>query len=279
MLNILKVGCLFTSIVLSTQLQAKKFEIPPLSKSFHQWGVPTKTALNPDKVKVVVWNILKAKEDGFKKEFASFGQDTDIFMLQEVDNSEEFFDAYKSYPDHQIHFGASFKYKRGLWGSRYLSGTAISSNIHAIDSGMIRTKDLEPFVKTPKVVTWAFFPVEGKKDLLSVNIHGLNMTSNDDFARQLKECEEVILNHDGPVIFAGDFNTSDMEKLNAMWTVAWRTKLKSVKFENDQRKRSRFSKIFIDWTLVRGVEVIDSEVYSPLEASDHKAMGVTFKVK
>ncbi|MBC97190.1 MAG: hypothetical protein CME63_05535 [Halobacteriovoraceae bacterium] len=285
MLRSLKVGSLFVAVfstvispIFSSSLQAKKFEIPPLSESFHQWGTPSRSLLNPDKVKVVVWNILKAKEDGFVKEFKSFGSDTDIFMLQEVDNSEEFFQAYKAYPNHQIHFGTSFDYRRGLWGDRYLSGTAISSRVDALDSGMLRTKDLEPFVKTPKVVTWALFPVEGKKDLLSVNIHGLNMTSNKDFIKQLKDCEKVILAHDGPVIFAGDFNTSDMEKLNAMWTVVWRTKLKAVTFENDQRKRSRFSKIFIDHTLVRGVEVIDSEVYSSLESSDHKAMGVTFKV-
>lgn len=280
MLKLTKVGSLlFVSLFIAMNVNAKKFEIPPLDESFHQWGNPTRSSLNPHHVKLVVWNILKAKEDSFIKDFTSFGRDTDIFMLQEVDNSEEFFKAYEAYPNHQIHFGTSFNYRRGLWGGdRYLSGTAISSQVDVMDSGMIRTKKNEPFVKTPKVVTWAKFPVTGKKDLLVVNIHGLNMTKNKHFKAQLDECEEIILAHDGPVIFAGDFNTSDEEKLNAMWTLAWKTKLKTVTFENDQRKRSRFSKIIIDWTLARGIEVISSEVYSSLKGSDHKAMGVTFNI-
>ncbi len=260
MLNLSKVGSLFlVSLLLLTQVEAKKFEIPPLDESFLQWGNPTRSQLKSKDVKLVVWNILKATEESFIQDFASFGSDTDIFMLQEVDNSNEFFKAYESYPHHQIHFGTSFNYRRGLWGGeRFLSGTAISSKVDVIDSGMIRSKKNEPFVKTPKVVTWAKFPVEGKEDLLVVNIHGLNMTKNKHFIAQLKECEELILSHDGPVIFAGDFNTSDKEKLDAMWTVAWKTKLKTVTFENDQRKRSKFSKLIIDWTLVRGVEVKSS---------------------
>jgi len=275
MLNLLKVGSLLFFITIN--LQAKKFEIPPLSESFHEWGQASRSSLDPENIKLVVWNILKAKEDSFISEFSSFGA-TDIFMLQEVDNSEEFFKAYKAYPDHKIHFGTSFNYRRGMFGGdRYLSGTAISSRVDALESGMIRTKDLEPFVKTPKVVTWALLPIVGKKDLLVVNIHGLNMTSNKKFIKQLDECEELINKHDGPVIFAGDFNTSDEEKVNAMWTLVWRTKLKSVTFENDQRKRSRFSGLIIDYTLVRGLEVKSSEIYTELEASDHKGMGVTFR--
>ena len=280
MLKLTRVGSLlFVSLFIAMNVNAKKFEIPPLGESFHQWGTPTRSSLDPKNVKLVVWNILKATEESFIKDFNSFGRDTDIFMLQEVDNSDEFFKAYESYPNHQIHFGTSFNYRRGMWGGeRFLSGTAISSDVDVLDSGMIRSKKKEPFVKTPKVVTWAKFPVTGKKDLLVVNIHGLNMTRNKHFKAQLDECEEIILAHDGPVIFAGDFNTSDEEKLNAMWTLAWKTKLKTVTFENDQRKRSRFSKIIIDWTLAKGIEVKSSEVYSSLKGSDHKAMGVTFDI-
>lgn len=264
---------------LSINTQAKKFEIPPLDESFYEWGSASRSSLDPENINVVVWNILKAKEESFISDFASFGQNTDIFMLQEVDNSDEFFKAYKSYPSHQIHFGASFNYRRGWFGGeRFLSGTAISSRIGALDAGMIRSKDKEPFVKTPKVVTWGVLPIEGKKDLLIVNIHGLNMTKNKDFKRQMKECQELIESHDGPVIFAGDFNTSDEEKLDAMWTVAWYTKLKSVKFDNDSRKRSKFSQIIIDHVLYRGLEVKNSKVYGALKGSDHKAMGVSFKV-
>ncbi len=282
MLKPLKAKGLWSLVLLlglSINTQAKKFEIPPLDESFFEWGQSSRSALNPENINVVVWNILKAKEDSFNRDFKSFGRDTDIFMLQEVDNSKDFFKAYESYPEHQIHFGASFNYRRGWFGGdRFLSGTAISSKVAAVDSGMLRSRAKEPFVKTPKVVTWGLLPIEGHKDLLIVNIHGLNMTKNKDFAVQMKDCQKLIEKHDGPVIFAGDFNTSDKEKLDAMWTVAWYTKLKSVTFENDTRKRSRFSKIIIDHVLYRGLEINSSKVYGKLKGSDHKAMGVNFRV-
>jgi len=264
---------------LSINTQAKWFEIPPLSESFIKWRGPARAALNPEKIDIVVWNILKAKRDTFAKDFAAFGKGTDIFMLQEVANTDNFFKAYEAYPEHQIHFGVSFNYKKSLFKKeRILSGTAISSPVAMIDSGMYRTLHKEPFVRTPKVVTWGILPVEGNQDLLIVNIHGLNMTKNKYFKIQMEKCQEIIEGHNGPVIFAGDFNSSNKTKINAMADLARATGLKEVTFKKDDRRRSRFSKLFIDHILYRGLEVKTSRVYGEFDGSDHKAMSASFRV-
>lgn len=254
--------------------EAGVFKIPPLEESFYQWGESTRSELDPENIKVVVWNILKAKKKKFQRDFAAIGSDTDIFMLQEVNDSDDFFEAYESYPNHQIHFGTSFTYKkRTFWGKRLKSGTAISSSASISDSGMVRSKELEPFVKTPKVVTWAKLPIAySDTELLAINIHGLNMTKNKDFAAQVEMCGKLIQNHKGPVVFGGDFNTSDLEKYNAMMNVVIENGLVAVPFKNDERRRSKFSKLIIDHTFIRGLQIKNAEVLHKLKSSDHKAM-------
>lgn len=258
-------------------VQAKKFRIPSLESSFKVFGSATEQALNPKKFTVVVWNILKSKKRRYRSEFKSFGK-VDAFMLQEVNLVPEFFDSYQDYADHEIHFGASFSQRK--WRKRIESGTAISSSVRPIDSGMMRTTQLEPVVKTPKVVTWMKLPFQGRPEtLLLVNIHGLNLTKNRDFRAQMLECKKLIDSHKGPVIFAGDFNTSDNEKYNDMISVIQKTGLVPVAFMNDERKRSRFSKLVIDHAFIRGMDVIQANVFHKLKASDHKAMGLRLSLK
>lgn len=265
----------FLMLTLWTQNSyARKYKIPPIEKSFVKYGKAKSLGLNPKKFNVVVWNILKAKKRKFQAEFASFRPRPDIFMLQEVATVPDFFKAYRAYPEHETHFGSSFYYKKR--GRVIHSGTAISSRIQPEDSGMIRTRELEPIVKTPKVVTWMKIPFKGvNESLLLVNIHGLNMTKNRDFYRQMDTCARLIAKHQGPVIFAGDFNTSDMEKYNKMNQVALDFNLVPVAFMNDKRKKSTFSRLVIDHIFVRGMKVLDANVHTKLKSSDHKAMSLT----
>jgi len=281
MLKSTKTKSLWTIILLlglSMNIYGKRLKIPPLSESFLQWRQPTRSTLDPENIDIVVWNIYKAKRDNFVKDFNVFGSGTDIFMLQEVTNTDNFFKAYEAYPKHQIHFGISFNYKKGWFRKgRVLTGTAISSPVAMIDSGMYRTIHKEPIVRTPKVATWGILPIAGKEDLLVINIHGLNMTRNKYFKLQIKKCQEIIEAHSGPVIFAGDFNSSSKKKINIMGDMARITGLKEVHFVNDQRRRSKFSRLFIDHILYRGLEVKTSRVYSELDGSDHKAMSASFR--
>jgi len=262
----------------ATNSFGRRFDVPPLKESFYTWGQTSEEALNSKNIHVVVWNILKSKKRRFYKEFTSFGKKTDLLLLQEVSTVDKFFDALSFYDGHNVHFGVSFGYKK--WGKRILSGTAIASRIPATDMGMLRTKDLEPFVKTPKVVTYVKIPIKGSEnDLLVLNIHGLNMTKNSAFKRQLDECESMIASHEGPVIFAGDFNTSDMEKYNDMISLAQRMKLVPVAFLNDKRKKSRFSRLVIDHVFIRGLDVTSARVLDEYKASDHKAMEMVLRTQ
>ena len=144
---------------------------------------------------------------------------------------------------------------------------------------MLRTSALEPFVKTPKVVTWMKVPVKGEnQSILFVNIHGLNLTKNRDFFVQMDKCDKLIKAHNGPVVFGGDFNTSDMEKYNKMIKVAQQNNLVPIAFMDDKRKKSKFSRLVIDHTFIRGLSVKSARVHPELKASDHPAMSMVLRI-
>jgi endonuclease/exonuclease/phosphatase (EEP) superfamily protein YafD len=111
------------------------------------------------------------------------------------------------------------------------------------------------------------------EELLVINIHGLNVTGQDEFERHLLLAMEQVGDHHGPIIFAGDFNTRTKKRLAFMRELLieeWG--MDEMTFRNDERMRSFITGHIIDFTFTSGLEVIDSEVLGHLESSDHKAM-------
>lgn len=248
-----------------------KFYIPKIENSHAIMGRSTKNALDPNHIKVFVWNIFKAKKRNFVRDFTYHAKGSDIFMLQEGSRVPEMEKALDYFPDHRFDMAYSFikKSKR----SETPTGTIIGSNVEPSHVIVERTTDLEPVVKTPKANTIGYYPVEGSnKELLLVNIHGINMTGDDAFKRHIDQCFEHIKKHDGPVIFAGDFNSKNDERINHMVKGMHKYGLVPVFFRNDDRKKSKFSRAIIDYSFVRGIKIKDAWVLGKLKSSDHKAM-------
>lgn len=255
----------------------KKFEIPHLRDSQITYGTAGAEALDPDHIKFFVWNIYKGKLDHFDSDFLSEAVDTDIFMLQEVVDNSLLHDVYSQLPDTSFNMGISF-----IHDKKTVTGSAIGSPVKASRLGILRTKDVEPFIHTPKVVTYGHYPIgNSDKELLVVNIHGLNMTKTRPFIRQLEDCARVIESHRGPVVFAGDFNTRNKRRLKAMYKIMDKLGMEEVKFDNDTRKKSKlsFNRYYIDFSFVKGLEIKSSKVMDEFKSSDHKAMIFEARVK
>src|SRR5690606_3557520 len=154
------------------KLFAKKFRVPPLKESHINFGSAESSALNPDSIKVLVWNILKGERKKFENDFKKMAKDVDVFLLQEGfhnDKNERIFTDIKG-----VHwdFGVSF-----LWlkENETPGGTIIGTRAEPSLYILKRTHDLEPIIKTPKTLSIAKIPLAGKdQELLVVSIHGLN---------------------------------------------------------------------------------------------------------
>jgi len=251
-----------------------KFEVPAFENSHIQTGYTSETSLDPANIKVLVWNIYKAGKKSFAADFKKLASDRDVLMIQEAETNQDMMSVLDQFSGFQFDLGVSFITKK----TGAATGTMIGSPVEKINFAILRTKELEPIVLTPKAVTAATFPIKGMDtELLVINIHGLNMTENTDFVKQLLSCEKLIAAHKGPVIFAGDFNTSDIDKLNAMMSLSFRQGMYTVGFKNDRRRKSTFSRLLIDHTFIRGLKVLDADVPN-VKGSDHKAMKMEFAV-
>lgn len=254
-----------------------KFKIPHKRDNFVQLGEALPLELDPDNIKFMVWNIYKAKEKNFARDFKAYSQDIDVFMIQEAALNGKMEAVLAELPDYQFDMGISFVLRKK--GPDEATGSLVGSWVVPEDKGVMISRDREPIIGTPKAVTYAKYPLQGRnQELLVVNIHGLNMTSTRKFRRQLDDCADLISQHDGPVVFAGDFNTRNKRRLKYMYKIMKEHGLYEVKFSPDTRRRSKFSKIFIDFSFVRGMEVKSSEVLGHLDSSDHYAMLFTVKI-
>jgi endonuclease/exonuclease/phosphatase (EEP) superfamily protein YafD len=254
-------------------LLAKKFSVPPLNKSHISFGQSEKEALNPNSIKVLVWNILKGERKKFEKDIKTHGADKDIFLLQEGYHTENNMRILSELEGVHWDFGVSFLWmKKGATPGGTMVGTRAEPSTYI----MKRTHDLEPIIKTPKTLSMTKIPIEGRTDeLLVISIHGMNFTNTQALESHMKLAEEEMVKHRGPVIFAGDFNTRNWDRFNTMVDMANRNQLNPVIFKDD--KRIKPFGTYLDHSFVRGLTVVNARVLKEVKSSDHKAM--VFEVK
>jgi endonuclease/exonuclease/phosphatase (EEP) superfamily protein YafD len=270
---------LLWTTVLTPNANAYIFTKPVKVKKAHrQINKSSRKALNPDSIKVMVWNIHKGNDKGFKEDFLEYGADRDVFMIQEMYQQDKVSDTLAAMPEVRFDVGISFKY-RFKKGKPY-SGTMIGSTVEPSYVALSRSKDKEPVVMTYKVLTIGKYPIEGHDDLMIINIHGMNVTSNKAFYRQINDAINAMAGHTGPIIFAGDFNTNRQPRIDYLQrNLVKRMGFEDMQFRNDERMRSAITNLTIDFTFTRGLETIDSEVLGHLKSSDHKAMYFEVAVK
>jgi endonuclease/exonuclease/phosphatase (EEP) superfamily protein YafD len=248
------------------------FQRVPLAESHLVFGRTLGGILNPESIKVLVWNIKKASEPDWKNEFENFGADRDLVLLQEAYPTPLFSTTLAGLGEYQWDMGISFRYV--LYD--YLpTGTMIGSKVLRDQFYIKHSPDLEPLTETPKAVTFAKYD-----DLLVVNVHAVNFTEFDPFIRHMNQIEQEIAGHDGAVLVAGDFNTRTKERIRFMYEMMKRLGLSEVNFKNgDQRMRARMTNNILDYAFVRGLKIKTAEVMGKARGSDHKPMLIEVGLK
>lgn len=236
-------------------------------------GEPNRADLNPDSIRVVVWNMYKGQNESWTKDFKFLAHNSDILMLQEMYLDEKMKDAFEGDVDHEYHTATSFIYRKG----NIRTGVATAGKVAPTSFFYQASKVREPGINTPKMALFAMYPIAGsEKDLLTINIHAINFVTTRGLARQIKDIEEVMRKHDGPLIFAGDFNTWSKGKLRFIRLMASRHNLNEVKFKNDTRMVTFGQKL--DYVFYRGLTLSSEKVWGELLGADHKALDVVFKI-
>lgn len=254
---------------------ARQYIHVPIEKAHVSSGNTFDRDFNPKSIKVFVWNIKKTEMPNWKDEFNKFGRNQDLVLIQEAYKNELFNSTLNSFQDMRWDMAISFLYRRD---NNTASGTMIGSKVEPSQIIVKQTVDFEPVVDTPKTMTIGKYPIEGLKDeLMVISIHGINITSLATFKRHMLQAKEEILKHNGPVLFAGDFNSRTNARIRYMLKIINELKFTPIEFKNGHRRMAwKFTNNYLDWGFVRGLTVKNAEVIVDSRGSDHKPM--TFEV-
>lgn len=250
------------------------FKLPTTQDETRQFGKPSQTELNPDHIKLIIWNQYKGKERRFKSEYQRLSKDRDVMLLQEAYMDGKMDKLYASNRFFETIFAASFIYR---YKSR-ATGVANAARVPASTYQAMRSSGVELAGGTPKMILFSTYPIKDRnEDLLVVNIHALNSVSWQSLAVQVLDALAVVKQHDGSVVFGGDFNTWSKNKLNFVMRAMERAGLSEVKFKHEERKMRVFGRA-LDHVFVRGVEITDA-VVEKTDGADHQPLLLSFKVR
>lgn len=231
--------------------------IPPRSKE-----------LDGERFSVSSWNIYKGSLTGWEKDLDHLNQQSDLLLLQEahlVPGFKQWLEQ-RSLDWAMVHAFTLF----GNW-----SGVLTSGKIPQLSPCAMRT--YEPYLRVPKTALISYFPLKGHSNpLLVANIHAVNFTlGSSELATQLQAIREVIDEHSGPVILAGDFNTWTSTRMQVLRQLADSHGLQAVTFKS-QQPSGRFGHQ-LDHIYYRGLTPLGSRV-TELKSSDHYPLTATFRL-
>ena len=238
------------------------FSVPADQDVLRIWNESFEYAENPSEFNLLVWNIKKLEKRGAKEDLVNFSKKYDLMLIQEFASDEKLNSYWESYKNHRIDFAISF-----LRRKEFQTGVAHISNFSMDELVWVRSVGLEPLVDTPKMTTLSTHTINNKQ-LMIVNIHSINFVDDDVYENEMNRIESILSRHQGPLIFAGDFNCWNKDRKKIVNRVAKNLNLQFTQFP--EREKSIWG--IIDHVLYRGVHIVDPHVLEHYNSSDHKPL-------
>jgi len=226
------------------------------------------SVLDADHISLLNWNVYKGQRDNWASDFSQLIQHQDILVLQEALLEKELSQAL-----HKQLFNWSMN--TAFYYDDVEAGVLTAAKVRAVRSCGLRAE--EPLIKIPKTMLVSEYRLSrGGQNLLVANIHGINFTlGTEDYEQQISALSQAIINHKGPVVVAGDFNTWSDTRMDIVDRMAERLSLKAISYKNHNRLM-----IFgnpLDHVFYRGLELVAEESLS-VTSSDHNPIRATFRV-
>ena len=226
-------------------------------------------ALDPRALRVLTWNIHKEGDAGWQHDLAQFLGGNDLILLQEAVLSSELLDLLEA-QNLRFTMASSFLYH--------------DTDIGVLTAARVRPLAsctelvVEPWLRIPKSATVSWFALEGTPQTLAVvNVHAINFAlSLDAYREQFDALVAALRNHDGPIIFAGDFNTWTDARVAVVLDAAAALHVTAIPFAEDLR--SVFLGHQLDYMLIRGLDVVQVAAIA-VKSSDHNPVTATLRLR
>jgi len=226
-------------------------------------------ALDPKAIRIVTWNIHKQADQGWREDLNRFVAANDIVLLQEVVLREPLRDAIES-AGLRWTMASSFLY--------FDEDIGVLTASRAAPVARCTSRVVEPLLGLPKSSIVSWYSLRGTPERLAVvNVHAINFSlALPEYREQFELLVAALAAHRGPLVFAGDLNTWT----DARWEVVREAarKLGAVEIPFEEDHRTLFLGKQLDHILVRGLEVVEAEVFR-VTSSDHNPVRATLRLQ
>ena len=226
-------------------------------------------ALDHRPFRIVIWNIHKEGDRGWQDDLAAFAAANDVMLLQET------------VLDPVLRSIVDTAGLRWVMASSFLYddndvGVLTATRIAPIASCTQRV--VEPLLRIPKSAVISWLRIAGRQETLAVvNVHAINFDLFiDAYRAQMEALANTLSAHQGPIVFAGDFNTWSDARDRVLGEVAVRLGMTEIELSVD--KRAAFFGRHVDHVLVRGLEIVDA-IAIPVTSSDHNPIQATLRLQ
>lgn len=224
--------------------------------------------LNSQGFGVLSWNSYKGNRVGWLEDFERLSRQSDLVALQEGYLTDDLQDLLNTKQYSWDIAGAFIYYDK-------YTGVLTASKIKPDFLCSFRT--LEPLSGIPKTVLITRYPLsDSDESLLLTNIHMINFSLDiAAYRSQLEQIAEVLLQHRGPLIISGDFNSWSAEREKNVADFVKKLGVKAVTFDPDNRVT--YMGLKVDHIFYRQLVPLEAGI-EKVKTSDHNPMLVTFKL-
>ena len=251
------------------------FPIPTDADVITTLGKSTKTQLPPKKLKFLVWNLYKGAKDSFKHEYLSLAFNRDVVIKQEVVLDKNMKSVFSYFPFFETTNATSF-----FTGKEkdIRTGVSTTSAVAPGEVKFVRTTTLEPVVSSPKVTLITRYPIRfSTKQLTVINIHAINFVSNKNFKNELEKIYQAVKHFPSPLVWAGDLNTWNEERLDILADYANKLGMSFAQFYPDNRMT--FNGNPLDHFMhTKDLKVTSAKVDGYYQGSDHKPLELEIEI-
>jgi len=223
--------------------------------------------LNADNISILSWNIHKEQRDNWSTDFIKLSTDSSIIVLQEALLNPQMHDLLG---DKKLYWDLN----TAFYQDTNETGVMTASTTKPVYTCGLRIT--EPMIRTPKTTLISRFQLsDSDEHLLVANIHGINFSlGTKAYTEQMTALTNTLVDHDGPIIIAGDFNNWNDARMSIVNEMTSILELKTVSYE-DTNRVTIFGNT-IDHIYYRNLDIISQDTIK-VTSSDHNPIKVTFK--
>jgi len=225
----------------------------------------------PDIFGVLCWNVHKknSKDPEFKPFLERMIQEKeiDLLLFQEANFRD---DNHFTLPYFAFDAAANLEYRGEFYGVLSASRTESKHAQAYLSEGR------ESLIGPHKSLLLSTYSFEDGSELLILNVHAINFRENQRYHKELERFLKLMLDHEGPMIIAGDFNSWNKKRMHKLHEIREKLALYTVPFKQTDKVKS-FMGNHLDFIFYRGVEIVDFSVDREQGLSDHNPLFARFR--